>query len=350
MNNYNISKWNGIFNKIIYGWDLNLINTDYSLCIDTSHWDEPKKLDEVKFSRFIEQYNVKALIFKVSDANKSTGVQYYDDTAEDWYKIAKKYKLLTSGYHWLQPIVDPKVGFNFYNSWIKDHPFDLPKIVDWEEPSVTNAKDYLWRLQTFLELSGKDSIIYTGTGFISNMKAKISTANYDDCFGFMKNYPLWVAWYSRYKPANLYPWTDWQIWQYSDVADFPFYKDEDNLFAQVWGFNGSGLDISWIKNSYLQLFIDKANNTAPSGSIIPPVPQEPSVPPVSLTSYKYKNVSGNNMNIRSGPSVGSAIVGSLPTDSIVEGLDFTGNDCWTKIGDKQYVAIQQGTKTYLQKQ
>lgn len=347
-NNYQISKWDSIWNKIIYGWDLNLINTDYNLMLDVSHWQyDSNKFDKEKFKDKAKELNLKALIFKVSDANKSTGEQFYDTSADFWYKLGKECGLYVGGYHWLQSSVDPKTAFDFYNTWIKDHPTEFPAIIDFEEPScVTKSTDYLWRCKTFVQLSGSDSIIYSGMGYINTLKQNIGS-NYDKYMSWLQNYSFWLARYSRYAPKDLYPWKDWTIWQYSDRADFPFYLDSDSETGLNWGMPGTGLDMSWIKRSYL-VSLGEQPPQQDNSNDNPTTPEQPTGEQNSSNALTFIN-NKTTMNVRNKPSISGTVVGSLPQNSEVNVLNIGGRDCWIEIEDGRWIAKQYGDVDYLSK-
>lgn len=361
MNNYNISTWSNIFNKAIYGWDLNLINTDYSLFIDTSHWEYDKnKFDKEKFKDKAKEMNLKGLIFKVSDAYD--GKQFYDDSCDFWYSLANECKLLTTGYHWLQPSVDPINAFKFYNDWMKNNPCSMPYVVDFEEPSATGRPtDYCWRLQKFLENSGTDTIIYTAMGYIGTLKSGIASSYYNTYFGFMKNYTLWLAWYSRYVPKNLWPWVDWDLWQYSASSDFPFYEDKDNENAKAWGMPGAGLDMNWVKNSYLEKFSllnevanDKINDSTQEQIVIENLENNEN------TNTEKDNVAGlkfetlvDGTRIRNSPMITDNIVSTVPLGTELKAKDFDGTNVWMQIDggqfDGKFIAYKYNGKQYLKK-
>lgn len=285
---YPINKWNNVWNRFRYGWDLNLINTDLDLLIDVSHWIViPSKFDEEKFARKVTELDLKGIIFKVSDS--AGGKLFLDSTADFWYKLARKYHLLTAGYHWLQQDVDPTVAWKYYQAFMADHPGALPSIVDFEEPSVTRATDYLWRLETFLKYAGPDSIIYTGMGYVLKMKNLLPRQDWNKKLYWIRSYTLWLARYSRFWPQGLWPWddADWQIWQYSAAADFPFYVDGDGLDGLEWGFQAHGLDMNWAKKNYLQKYLDA---TPPE---VVPGPVEPEPVPVELSDAEKLNVLWN---------------------------------------------------------
>jgi len=253
-----MSFWQKIWNKVLYGWDLNCINNDLFLMIDVSHWIvKPSMFIEEKFAQMVEQLDLKGIIFKISDANKSTGQLFVDSTATFWYELAVKYNLLRGGYHWLQASVDPTVAYKYYNGWIKDHPLNVPHIIDFEERSIKSASDILWRLEVMLDLCGDDSIIYTSKGYILYLKNMLDRSVWTQKISHIAQYTLWLAWYSRYWPKEVWPWAKnaWQVWQYSAGADYPIYKDQDNKDGLNWGFQAHGLDMNWIKKDYYNMLI-----------------------------------------------------------------------------------------------
>lgn len=293
------------WNKIAYGWDLNTLNTDYSLFIDVSHWSTQKdQFSRDKFAQYVQTKNLKGLIFKISDANRSTGFQYYDILADFWYRIAMDFKLDTTGYHWLQPSVDPNVAWKFYYNFIKDHPPTLPYVVDWEEPSVSNASDYAWRLKTYLENSGSDTIIYTANWYVNKMKALLPSALWNQKLSWMKEYPLWCAWYSREfptkNPNSQWPWTDFVGWQYSATADYPYYYDEDKFNGTEMGGTSSGLDMNWFRNDFLKKY--SKNIDIP---VEDPDPLEDPIP-VEDDGYRKVSVGESHLALRNDNMVESA--------------------------------------------
>jgi hypothetical protein len=341
----NINTLLNLWNKTIYGWDLNRIKEggDLEYIIDVSHWSTQRdQFNKEKFAKYIEEKRIVGLIFKLSDANATTGLKYYDDLAEFWYGIAQEFNLLTSGYHWLQASVDPIVAYNFYNNWIKDHPFTLPKIVDFEEPSITNYTDYLWRLQTFLGKSGNDSMIYTAKWYLDRIMVALGASAFKQKTSWMSAYSLWWAAYSRYFPtktvSNLYPWTDFQGWQYSATADYPYYKDEDEFDGKEMGGTSSGLDMNLFKKE----FLDKYRNI---------VVEEPIVDPVEVDENTNTNIikfiTKSEMNIRSGADIGYNIIGTIDKDKEVSFQDIGGAECWGKIGENQWICKSRNGYDYL---
>jgi len=280
----NISPWVNTWNKIQYGWDLREIGNTLILVLDLNHWlvnKETKKFDEVLFAEKVEEMGVKAIIFKVSDANRDTGYQFIDWTADKWYKLTRKLGIIAGGYHWLQCSVDPKTAWNFYKSWMDDHPCELPFILDFEETQMPSATDIIWRAREWFGHANAarddQAICYTGLGYIDTVRGKLgqqgkSSAQIKDLLLPFAQQPLWLALYSRYWPdlfvrkymkyriidgQELWPWTNDQMigWQYTGKADFPYWADGDNLNAQAWGFDSKGLDINYFQSDWLTPYL-----------------------------------------------------------------------------------------------
>jgi hypothetical protein len=350
----NISTLLNLWNKTIYGWDLNRINEggDLEYLIDVSHWSTQKdQFNKEKFAKYIEEKRIVGLIFKLADANATTGKMYYDDLAEFWYDIAQEYNLLTSGYHWLQASVDPTVAYNVYNDWIKDHPFTLPKIVDFEEPSITNYTDYLWRLQTFTSLSGNETMIYTAKWYLDRIKIALGTSAFKQKTTWMSAYSLWWASYSRYFPtqtiSNLYPWIDFQGWQYSATADWPYYKDEDEFDGKEMGGTSSGLDMNLFKKEFLDKYrnvvVEDENNETEEILDNDDVVEEVVID--ENNSIKY--ITKSEMNIRNGAGINFDIIGSLDEGKEICFKDIGGTDCWGKFDDGQWICRSRNGYDYL---
>jgi len=295
-----INPFTKLWNKALYGWDLNHIVTgELKLMLDVSHWVViPSQFDEQKFVEKAQALGLSGLIYKISDADKGNGRQFYDSTAEFWFNLIQKLKseygmnVVNGGYHWLQQSVDPKSAFDFHNTWVRDHPSRLPYICDFEEPSITSATDYLWRLQEWFKHadannpSGEVSICYTGMGYVSKLKSMLGSAAYQSKMSWMSSYTLWLARYSRYSPdmTSLWPWNnkDWKIWQYSPHADWPYFKDEDNKDGLNWGLQAHGIDMNWAKREYLDYYLG-LNVPLPPDEPQPPAPAEP----VIMTETEY---------------------------------------------------------------
>lgn len=291
--------WIGKWNKLLYGWDLDTINDSFWFVPDLNHWlvNEPKNnppnFIEEKFAQQVEAKKVKAIIFKVSDANNKTGQLFFDPSAELWYRLANKYKLGSGGFHWLQPSVDPKVAWNFYYGWMRDHPCTMPYILDFEEKKIQSATDIVWRATQWFSHANAawgsaDNLCYTGMGYIDFLKGMLIEAgkNWVNVLSPLAQQPLWLAMYTRYWPKifvqkymkyriydgkELWPWSGFEAWQYSPNADYEVFLDEDNENAQAWGFESKGLDMNYFNAGWLSKYL-----FAPQ---LPPADDPPAQPP-----------------------------------------------------------------------
>jgi len=347
-----IGFWTNTWNKLFYGWDLNQIGDTLLIQPDVSHWSmryPPEDyFNEEKFAKQIEEKEVKSIVYKGTDSNKTTGRLFTDRTAKFWWRVGEKFKLLRGSYHWLQYSIDPKVAFEYHNELEKEYPTELPYLLDFEEPSVTNYSDYLWRARVWLDLANAElgddvSLIYTAIGYLQKVRAAIPRIKLEDKMGWMRENNLWLALYSRRSPAHylkwarlgedgMFPWKpdDWVKHQYSFAADFPYYVDKDNLDGREWGISSLGLDMNYVKRSWLQRYLDKYSENGKELAEDPvkePV-EDPVEEPVGGEGLFFR--SKHVMNIRSKPGTTYGIVGQLSADTLVRAIDIGGNNCWIK--------------------
>lgn len=155
----------------------------------------------------------------------------------------------------------------------------------------------------------------------------------DDVVGssdlFFANYDLWIATYSA-KPMIPKPWTNWTFWQISDKGDGLKYGVE-SLNIDMDYYNGDLAQFSaYIKNEI-------------------PIPTPP--PPPVTDEIVLKALT--EMNVRTGPSVKSPRIGSIPEGSTVKPISFAGtsvwgNDSWAEISQGKFVCIKRGDTQYLE--
>lgn len=333
-----ISSWLADWDDV-YGWDLEQIGTTLFVSPDVSHWsvvnNSSPQIDEVKFAKQIVDKEVKAIIYKGTDARRDTGELFMDATVPFWWELGGRHGLLRGMYHWLQYSVDPTVAFNYHKSIEAMYPTELPYFLDFEEPSVTNASDYLWRAKIWLGLASNDNkgtpVVYTGEWYLDKIKQLLypyTSAVLENKMGWLRNYPCWLAWYSKFYPSmyldnELWPWgdDDWVIWQYSSTADFPHHADGDNLNGLEWGIQSKGMDMNLIKLSWLESYADVE---------LPDPEPEPDPDPVDC-AWKYKT--RYNMNVRVGPGTKYEKTGSYPAGFIIEALDTGGTNSWIETSE-----------------
>ena len=355
-----ISFWTNTWNKLKYGWDLNWIGDTLIICPDFSHWSvnfPPENyFDEDKFAKKIEEHGTRAIIYKGTDSDKVTGRPFTDRTAKFWWGIGGKFNLLRGCYHWLQYSIDPTVAFNYHQILMDECPTELPYVLDFEEPSVTSFSDYLWRAKVWLELardaSGKKPVVYTGMGYLGNIRAGLGSSQVENKMGFLRQYDLWLAFYSRYWPSkamqlnkNLssYPWgpEEWKMLQYTFNGDYPYYIDGDALWGDEWGITSLGLDLNYFKKEWLDLYDTGVEPPPVEPPVEPPVPVEPSDELQFKTLYK--------MNVRSGPGTQFPVVLTLPINEIITVNNVGGSNSWIQM-DGGWVCHSLNNNTYLEVQ
>lgn len=342
-----IAKWQNTWNRLVYGWDLAEIGQSWMIVPDFSHWSVNSEwIDEEKFAQQIQDKNVKAIIAKGTDADRITGKQFIDSKAAFWHRIAEKYGLAIGYYHWLQQSVDPTVAYNFYRKFKEDYPTQLPDLVDFEEPSVVNYSDYIWRLEVWTEASiermnGDHPPVYTGGWYLDRIRKALGASAYQRKMSKFGQLPGWFALYSRQCPARycqLYgqkfaPWDSngWVAWQYSDAADFPYYLDNDQYNGRSWGISSGGLDMNFVKWDWLKKYV---------GGLSPSLP--PMETPPSIVQYRVTATAG--LRIRASATTNSSKIGSLVYGTIVSVETIYSNN-WGKLsGRSGYICLDYAEK------
>lgn len=298
---------------------------NWTLGVDVSKWQGYINWDTM-YSK-----NVRFGVTKATDIGSVSHQGFVDETAIRNYKDMKESGILTGAYCWLDPIYfDGEYQAKYYlDNFYSLYPTDLPPVVDFEDPAFSNANDFLWKLQRWLETvemeTGRMPIVYTSPGFMGYFRK--------DKSGFLARYPLWDAHYiQRTYPTIPYPWTKWHIWQYSHKGHYPYFiwNDPGTGNGQEFGATSSGLDMNWFQGTYFDLlaFCEAEEPTPP----IPPDPEKP--------LYRAKCVA-SSLYVRSGPST------SFPT-TYYEGKVYLEKDQvvsvyeeeagWLRIGERQWVS------------
>lgn len=122
----------------------------------------------------------KAVIMKASE-----GTSFKDSYLSDFYSQCKSAGVKTGAYHFLTNTNPESQALNFYNA-IKSYSFDC--VVLDVESSFTSLNDYVQRFITaFSSYSSQELILYTYTGFLSNLNtttlkmfSKAWIANYNN--------------------------------------------------------------------------------------------------------------------------------------------------------------------------
>jgi GH25 family lysozyme M1 (1,4-beta-N-acetylmuramidase) len=325
-----------------YGWDLRQVGQILLIAPDVSHWSVgySLKIDEDKFAKQCEEKNVKAIIYKGTDSNRTTGELFRDHSAKFWWTLGGKLKLLRMCYHWLQYSVDPKKAFGFHKQLMDECPTELPYELDFEESSLTNVGDYIWRAEVWLGMAEEAMndlpMLYTGGWYLQKLRALIPRT-YMQKMGALHKYPLHIAHYNKKYPRKwcqderlfyyYQPWDldEWAIWQYTDKADFPHYNDGDNYNGTQWGIPSLGLDMNYIKLSWLQKYLKGDDGQEGSED------QQEENQEENQTENSIYYIAKFGMNIREGPGTQYKKKSEMiKPDTRLKLLDVGGNGAWIK--------------------
>ena len=202
---------------------------NYALGCDISRWqDDPTTPERVDFNQMVRG----GASFVFLKASQST---WKDSTFDYHWKASKEAGLLRGAYHfltWDNPIAQA----DFFSDLLAADQGELPPIADFEWWSVTppNALDILAVFLERVNHNLKDTIgIYTSIGF---WKPHGSTA------GAWAHYPLWLAYWSSFKPTAPKPWTRWEFWQFTNKGGgYGFGVESQQIDLNY--FNGSVEDL-----------------------------------------------------------------------------------------------------------
>lgn len=269
--------------------------TDKTLGIDVSHWQGTMNWSMAKSK------NVMWAIAKATDFIAGTTRGFVDSKVIENYKGMKYNGIITGGYCWLQPKVDPTLQARFYlDNFYNKYPTDLPPVLDFEDSAVNSWSDMLWRAQVWLDYvenaTGRIPILYTSPGYMGHFDSKKT--------GFLSRNPLWLAHYiQRTYPSVPYPWSTYFAWQYTDKGEFPYYVHKGTVFyGKEYGAGSSRLDMNWYNGTLAQL------QTFCGQEVTVPTPPTPPTVPTVLFYIKCNTAV---LNIRSGSSTLYPIIGKL---------------------------------------
>jgi hypothetical protein len=127
----------------------------------------------------------------------------------------------------------------------------------WNIPEKAVCDGKLWNFVSYVERTlGKTPMIYTGFYFWQD---------HTFCGPSWAKYPLWLAWYA---PENVIrvppPWSKWTIWQYTGNGPGPQYGSEGLSLDMDW-FNGTPEELS--------AFIHGEPPVPPAPAPVPTYPQ-----------------------------------------------------------------------------
>ena len=252
-----------------------------ALGCDISHWQ-----GEVDFEK-MRKAGAQFVILKASQAN------WTDRRFLENYRAARQAGLLVGMYHYLDWSMPSVQQARYFAGLIVDYPPDIEPIVDYEErKNAPNRLAAISALNIFVRtvehLTSRVSIIYTSPGY---------WREYGDTGESWARYPLWIAHYGVEMPIVPKPWSNWLFWQYTDRGPGAHYGVSSRMIDLDW-FNGT---VEQLRQRY------QSNLVTPPSQITNPIRLQVVVPV---------------LNIRQGPSTGSARIGDLRqgTQVIVESI------------------------------
>lgn len=139
----------------------------------------------------------------------SEGLTTRDPMAATYYDQASAFK--RGAYHFFHPSSDVNIQFTNFCQAIGSRTFELIPVVDWEVHDKANAQQEFDALKKFLDLVegkfGCKPMIYTGKWYLDELGASLPE--------WLKDYPLWLSWYSSRPIPKIQPWGDWTLLQWT---------------------------------------------------------------------------------------------------------------------------------------
>jgi GH25 family lysozyme M1 (1,4-beta-N-acetylmuramidase) len=226
--------------------------------------------------------NFRAAVLKVSQGS------WKDPEFDEHYASARENGVALGGYIFFDGRYSPSEQAKTFISAMQGKTLDMEVYIDWERVynGAFEGLRYVVTLMKMIEQAGYKVGIYTGYYFF------IEHALEKDLFPYLTERPLWIAWYASAAVVKIPPpWTSWKLWQ--SGTPVLNYATKENDFNH---YNGSP---SQFEAEYL-----------------------------GATMYVEGLVNATaGLNIRSGPSATSSILGKLPYQTTVYGFLESG---WIK--------------------
>lgn len=189
--------------NVILGTSL-IPDPQYLLGLDPSHW-----------SNILDWQKAKAAGISFAIIKCMNGVNESQFFREN-YKGAKDAGVTVSLYSWLYPqsVVSPGRQAREFAVRIKDHPVDFAPAIDfeWTSPKNPDSGDLYGAAIPLMEtLNIHKLICYTAVGYWSQFGSTKSV--------FADLFYNWQAQYRVTKPNKMPPWSDWNLWQWTDQGD-----------------------------------------------------------------------------------------------------------------------------------
>ncbi|PHE99646.1 GH25 family lysozyme [Bacillus pseudomycoides] len=233
--------------------------------IDVSHWEGTIDWNAVKTSGIPAAY-----------AKATEGVGYTDPIFVQNVQAARSAGVLIGAYHFAHPDQNDAISeAKYFVNILQENQTDLIPVLDFESPTNSNtsnitgaflskwARDFINYVK---QATGKNVMLYTGVWYITE-------------FGIsgLSDVPLWVARYSNTPPVDCGGWTKWTAWQYTDSGYI----------------SGVGnCDVSAAIS--LDALKDGGSSSGNATSV-----------------YGIAVINGNNVNLRSGPSLQVSVIRQL---------------------------------------
>ncbi|MGL5694236.1 MAG: GH25 family lysozyme [Peptostreptococcaceae bacterium] len=177
---------------------------------------EIKGIDISNWSGNVDFKGVKDSGVEIVYIQATEGTYYTDPYLQEFYKGAKEHELKVGFYHYFNPgdSPTPKEQAKYFVDALSGMEVDCRLAIDLEESGSISKEKLSMQAVEFLkaveEYSGKKVVVYTYTNFAQTEL---------DVYSGLSDYPVWIAQYSRNKPAFNPIWGDKYIgWQYSDTG------------------------------------------------------------------------------------------------------------------------------------
>lgn len=170
----------------------------YAQVFDISHHNGTVRFDLFKAAGY------EGCIIKFSE-----GMTTRDGMAQANYKAAEGFK--RGAYHFFHPSSDVQLQFINFCQATQGLDFEIIPTVDWEVHDKANAQQEFEALKQFLDLLenkfGCKPMIYTGKWYLDELSVELPV--------WLKDYPLWLSWYSSKPIPKIQPWGDWTLLQWT---------------------------------------------------------------------------------------------------------------------------------------
>jgi GH25 family lysozyme M1 (1,4-beta-N-acetylmuramidase)/uncharacterized protein YraI len=293
-----------------------------------------------------------------------------DETFETNWTGARNAGLLVSAYHVLKADVPAADQIDFFAQALTDHKWDLPPVLDIELADSLTTQQITQSARDCLRLGkqrlGRKPIVYTGKWFWdSHVMASGEWAQYD----------LWTASYGSASPVLPKAWAGWKIWQYASAGHVPGIDVAVDLnwfngsYADLLAYCGASVPQPIGRRAKARVTLNVRNGAGVNYQDIGDVPagSDVTIDKVDGTdvwvqidtgkwialAYKGERyaqtetvgsglqvrVTGDVLNVRSGPGVDQPLVGQLKKDAVAPLKEVDGKDVWGEIALGKWIAI-----------